>query len=314
MAYPYTQHKWIANHAYNLGEVVRANPASLNTLAFKCIVPGKSDEAATYADFPNQEPAFPRSITHTLVDGGVTWEAFEPLAEELQKLAPSSVIDLFQIVLTEKVNNKDAIYYFHSGTNEVTEALTFDGIQYAKLPASADGFEFTGKGVLPRPTIKFGNVNNAITFIIQEYNPLGAQVKRIRTFAKFIDAVNFKNKENPTADPSAKTVETWYIDRIASENQQYVEFELTPKLDMTNLALPKRTIEEFCPWVYRGNRECPYVGDACFTVNDVLLENGTLAERKAADVCGKRLSSCQARFPNREALPYGGFYGARLQA
>ena len=111
---------------------------------------------------------------------------------------------------------------------------------------------------------------------------------------------------NDTADPDAKMIETWYIDRVASETQQLVEFELSPKLDLTNLALPRRTIEEFCPWVYKGV-ECGYKGDAAFTVTD---QPGTAA----TDVCGKRLSSCRARFPGVDNLPFGGFVGARLQA
>ena len=315
MAYPYASHKWTANNNYSFGDVVRANPASGNTLAFKCIQSGVSDSADEYANFEYNEPLFPRIITHTIADGGVIWEAFEPLSEELQRLAPTAVIDLFEIVLDKEINGRDGILRYHSGKNEITEPIKFNGNEYPAVPVETSGFEFTSKGVLPRPTLKVGNVDNVITSLIRLMNPLAAKVRRIRTFAKFIDASNFANPGgHTTADPDAKIVETWYIDRIASENQQYVEFELTPKLDLTNLALPRRTIEEFCPWVYRGNRECPYVGDACFTVNDVPLENGTLEQRKAADVCGKRLSSCQARFPNRDSLPYGGFYGARLQA
>ena len=119
-----------------------------------------------------------------------------------------------------------------------------------------------------------------------------------------------------TADPDAKIVETWYIDRVASENQAFVEFELAPKLDLTNLALPRRTIEEFCPWQYRGGRECPHpkTGGSCFTIDDVEITSGTQAEKENKDVCGKRVSSCKARFPGLDVLPYGGFHGARLQA
>ena len=315
MTYPYATHKWVENKSYSLGEVVRANPASGNTLAFKCIDSGVSGTASDYANFEYNEPLFPRLITHTVVDGSVTWEAFEPLSEELQRLTPSAVIDLFEIALDLNINGTDEILRFHSGKNEITRTIKFNNIEYPAVPIEVNGFEFTSNGVLPRPTLKVGNVNNAITSLMLRFNPLAAKVRRIRTFVKFIDATNFAEpKKHDTADPDAKIVETWYIDRVASENQQYVEFELTPKLDLTNLALPRRTIEEFCPWVYRGNRECPYVGDACFTVNDRPLEGGTLAERKAADVCGKRLSSCQARFPDRNALPFGGFYGARLQA
>jgi phage-related protein len=339
MAYPYSNHQWSANTAFAVGDVVRANPAKGNTLAFKCIVAGTTDTADVYANFPNAEPAFPFKITQELEDGTVTWEAFEPLAEELLRLAPTAIIDLFEIQLTQAVNGVNDTLRYHPGKNGLTEDIKFGGKTYPAVPVEVDGFEFSAKGVLPRPTLRVANVNNAITSLILLYNPLAAEVRRIRTFAKFIDTTNFDTnptftKEsdvedflitqggdtlieqtfNDTADPDAKIVETWYIDRISSENPQFVEFELSPKLDLTNLALPRRTIEEFCPWTYRAGRECPYVGDKCFTIDDQRITGGTLEERKAADVCGKRLSSCQARFPDREKLPFGGFYGARLQA
>ena len=98
MAYPYNNHKWVADKNYALGDVVRANPVTGNTLAFKCIEAGKSGSASDYADFEYKEPLFPRSITHTLVDNEVTWEAFEPLAEELQRLAPTAVINILEIL------------------------------------------------------------------------------------------------------------------------------------------------------------------------------------------------------------------------
>lgn len=339
MAYPYSNHQWSANTAFAVGDVVRANPAKGNTLAFKCIVAGTTDTADVYENFPNSEPAFPFKITQTLEDGDVTWEAFEPLAEELLRLAPTAVIDLFEVELTQAVNGVNDTLRYHAGKNGLTETIKFGGKTYPAVPVEVDGFEFSAKGTLPRPTLRVANVNNAITSLILLYNPLAAEVRRIRTFAKFIDTTNFNTnptftKEldvedffitqdgdtlieqtfNDTADPDAKIVETWYIDRISSENPQFVEFELAPKLDLTNLALPRRTIEEFCPWTYRGGRECPYIGDRCFTIDDLQITSGTLEERKAADVCGKRLSSCQARFPDREKLPFGGFYGARLQA
>ena len=349
MAYPYANHKWDSRGAkdsdgnftgtYQVGDVVRANPLKGNTLAFKCVEAGAPGTDDVYEDFPNQEPAFPFKITQTLKDGDVKWEAFEPLAEELLRLAPTAIIDLFEIQLTEAVNGVNDILHYHAGKNGLTEDIKFGGQTYPAVPVEVDGFEFSAKGTLPRPTLRVANVNNAITSLMLLYNPLAAEVRRIRTFAKFIDTTNFDTnptftKEsdvedvlitqggdtlieqtfNDTADPDAKIVETWYIDRVSSENPQFVEFELAPKLDLTNLALPRRTIEEFCPWTYRGGRECPYVGDDCFTIDDQPITTGTQAEKEAADVCGKRLSSCQARFPDKKKLPFGGFYGARLQA
>ena len=346
MAYPKTdpQFVWTAGRIYAVNDVVRASTSS--TLAFKCIQAGQAGDA---------EPIFPNQITKTIEDGPPTdfpdskpviWEAFEPLAEELLKLAPTAVIDLFEVELTLEQNGvKDTLRY-HAGKNGLTEELKFGQKTYTAVPIEVDGFDFASNGSLPRPTMRVANVNNAITSLIlvlraDEGGPLGAKVRRIRTFAKFIDTTNFN--QNPpfasegdvteifvtqnnnsftmqstrdTADSDAKIVETWYIDRISSENQQFVEFELAPRLDLVNLPLPRRTIEEFCPWQYRGERECPYpkTGGNCFTIDDNLIETGTQADKERLDVCGKRVSSCQARFGTDQDLPFGGFHGARLQA
>ena len=196
MAYPYSNHQWSANTAFAVGDVVRANPAKGNTLAFKCIVAGTTDTADVYANFPNAEPAFPFKITQELEDGTVTWEAFEPLAEELLRLAPTAIIDLFEIQLTQAVNGVNDTLRYHPGKNGLTEDIKFGGKTYPAVPVEVDGFEFSAKGVLPRPTLRVANVNNAITSLILLYNPLAAEVRRIRTFAKFIDTTNFDT--NPT--------------------------------------------------------------------------------------------------------------------
>ena len=327
MAFPHSLHAWEANREYVVNDVVRASRAERHTLAFKCIVGGTSGES---------EPVFPRQITSTVVDNEITWEAFEPLAEQLQALAPTAVIDLFEIELTSAVNGVDDVLRYHAGTNGLVSNLVFDGKTYPAAPVEVDGFAFSGKGTLPRPTLRVANANGAISALLVLYNPLKAKVRRIRTFAKFLDLVNFNQTQetgtegddslqtengdqliyetvNDTADPDAKMVETWYIDRVASENLQFVEFELSAKLDLTNVQLPRRRVTEFCPWVYKGE-DCGYVGDTCFTIDDQQILDGTLEEKKAADVCGKRLSSCRARFGTKQVLPFGGFPGIRLQA
>lgn len=326
MAFPYSNHPWLAATYFKVGDVVRASREERHTLAFKCVVAGISGLT---------EPVFPRQITSTVVDNEVTWEAFEPLAEQLQALAPTAIIDLFDIKLTLERNGVDDTLRYHAGKNGLISDIIFDGKTYPAAPVEIDGFEFTGKGTLPRPTLRVANVNGAISSLLALYNPLGARVRRIRTFAKFLDVENFNQVQslqteddnavttqsgdnliyqtfNDTADPDAKMVETWYIDRVASENLQFVEFELTAKLDLTNLQLPRRTVTEFCQWEYR-ERECPYKGDQYFDINDQRVSSAD------QDVCGKRLSSCKLRFPNGKssrsnALPFGGFPGARLQA
>lgn len=228
----------------------------------------------------------------------------QKIQEQLQSLEPSAIIELFQLQLTAAVNGIDSTLYYYAGTNELTADVVFNGITYAAYPIEVDGFEVSSKGTLPRPSMRIANANSAISALLLLCNPLQAKVTRIRTCKKFLDAVNFASG-NASADPTAKFEdEIWYIDRVANENPQLVEFELTSKLDLTNLALPRRQVLEHCPWKYRG-AECGYKGSAYFDLND----NPTSA---ANDQCAKRYTSCTRRFTSG-AIPFGGFPGARLQ-
>jgi len=230
----------------------------------------------------------------------------QSIQEQLQSLEPSAIIELFQLELTEAVNGVDQTYYYHAGTNELTADVVFNGLTYAATAIQIDGFATATKGVLPRPTMRIANISNAISALLLLYNPLQAKVTRIQTCKKFLDAVNFTGGTNATADPTAKFEDQiYYIDRVASENPMMVEFELASKLDLINVALPRRQILEHCPWVYREDSTCGYKGKKFFDINN----NPTT---EANDVCGKRYTSCTLRFPEGD-LPFGGFPGARLQ-
>jgi lambda family phage minor tail protein L len=227
---------------------------------------------------------------------------------QIQSLNPSAIIELFQLQLTLAVNGIDTTFYYHAGTNDLTADVVFQGITYSAAPIEADGFELISKGTLPRPSMRIANTTGAISALLLAYNPLQAKVTRIRTCKKFLDAVNFVGGVNPSADPTAKFEDQiWYIDRVSRENAQLVEFELISKLDLTNLQLPGRQVQDYCPWVYRGV-ECTYNGTSCFDVND----NPTTA---ANDVCGKRFNSCKIRFQSQgiSSYPHGGYPGSRIQ-
>ena len=230
----------------------------------------------------------------------------QSIQEQLQSLEPSAIIELFQLELTEAVNGVDQVYYYHAGTNELTADVVFNGLTYAATTIEIEGFQASTKGVLPRPTMRIANISNAISALLLLYNPLQAKVTRIQTCKKFLDAVNFTGGTNATADPTAKFEDQiYYIDRVASENPTMVEFELVSKLDLINVALPRRQVLEHCPWVYREDSTCGYNGKKFFDINN----NPTT---EANDVCGKRYTSCTLRFPEGD-LPFGGFPGARLQ-
>jgi lambda family phage minor tail protein L len=229
----------------------------------------------------------------------------ETITSELQKLEPSAVIELFVLDLTDIGGD---IFRFHAGTNKVNENIVWQGNTYVRFPIQATGFEITGQGQLPRPRLKASNILSAITTLLLAFDDLaGAVVYRKRTLKKYLDAVNFAGG-NVNADPDAAFVDDkYYIDRKSNENRETVEFELAAALDLAGVAVPRRQIiSNLCTWKYRGG-ECGYTDTFYFDAQDAPVGTSNL------DVCGKRLSSCKARFGSGTDLPFGGFPGANLR-
>ena len=169
---------------------------------------------------------------------------------DLQKVNPSAIIELFSITTEAALHGSNATYRFHSGTNRVGNGdIIWAGNTYIKMPIQAEGFAFQ-KGQLPRPTLTISNALGTITAILLNVNSItagndltGATVTRIRTLAKFIDAVNFSGGTNPygTPDPTAEFPQEIYsIDRKATETREIVEFELASVLDLVAITCPKR--------------------------------------------------------------------------
>lgn len=227
------------------------------------------------------------------------------ITSELQKLAPSSIIELFQLDATPFGGD---VYYFHAGTNGLRQNITWQGQEYVTYPVQITGFEFIAGGQLPRPKLVVSNVTGIITLLVLAYDDLlGAKVTRKRTMAKYLDAVNFTGGVNPDADPDAEFPDdVYFIESKTNENKNAVEFELSASFDVQGVKLPRRQIiQNICPWKYRG-AECGYTGTNYFDSNDDSVGSSAL------DVCGKRLSSCEVRFGTNAELPYGGFPAAGL--
>ena len=85
--------------------------------------------------------------------------------------------------------------------------------EYLPFPPEAEGFEKSGNGQLPRPTIRVANVVGLISTLVQQMDDLvGAKVIRKRTFSKFLDPANFGGT-NPDADDEATFEdEVWFVD------------------------------------------------------------------------------------------------------
>tara|TARA_Y100001937_G_scaffold18358_1_gene25359 strand:+ start:427 stop:1002 length:576 start_codon:yes stop_codon:yes gene_type:complete len=167
---------------------------------------------------------------------------------DLQSINPSAIIELFTLQLSNSLHGENTIYRFHGGSNlNANGQIVWDGNTYLRFPIQATGFSFQ-KGQLPRPKISISNATGLISFILLSVNETtvgndltGATVTRIRTLAKFIDAVNFANGTNATADPTAEFPrEIYAIDRKSTETREVVEFELSAPTDLAGIRIPKR--------------------------------------------------------------------------
>ena len=185
---------------------------------------------------------------------------------ELNKINPSSVIELYELELTVGLhiptgnpNNLDTVFRFHAGANlNNFGQIIFNGNSYQRVAVKVEGFEDTSKGTIPRPTLTFSNLGgitkdttvmtmsdflNVVNTVTPGNDLLNAKVTRLLPLASALDNANFVG-DNPFGTPSTDKLQDriYYIDRKAVENRQIVQFELVSVLDLQNKKIPARIV------------------------------------------------------------------------
>ena len=185
---------------------------------------------------------------------------------ELNKINPSSIIELFELELTVGLhipagnpNNLDTVFRFHAGANLNNFGhIKFNNNLYQRVAVQIEGFQDTSTGTIPRPTLTFSNLGGitkdgtvmtmsdflAIVNLTTPGNDLlDAKVTRLMPLASALDNDNFVG-DNPFGTPSTDRLQDriYYIDRKAIENRQVVQFELVSVLDMQNKRIPARIV------------------------------------------------------------------------
>jgi lambda family phage minor tail protein L len=214
---------------------------------------------------------------------------------DLQAIAPSAVIELFELELNNLQHGVTDIYRFHAGSNlNNNDELVWASNSYLRFPIEAEGFEYSGNGQLPRPKVRVSNIIGTITALLLSLPDglEGAKFTRIRTLARYIDGANFPGATNPygTPDPTAEFPrEIYYVDRKVIETRDVVEFELAAAFDLAGVRAPKRQcIANICQWVYKST-ECSYTGGLA--------------------TCLKTLDACKDHFGTTAELPFGSMPG-----
>jgi len=196
----------------------------------------------------SSEPNWTSTVGETVYDNNVQYVSFSSTFSDVQSINPSAIIELFTLQLDNSLHGATTTYYFHSGSNlNANNKIKWQTVDYLRFPIQASGFAFQ-KGQLPRPKLVVSNATGLISSILLTVNATtagndltGAKVTRIRTLAKFIDAANFADGQNPTADPTAEFPrEIYSVDRKSGENREVVEFELAAPTDLAGVRIPKR--------------------------------------------------------------------------
>ena len=201
------------------------------------------------------------------------------LVTDLQGQSQSSgLITVFEVLLPESDIGGPGIdkLYFHDGRNGSADITWYSlndesnfgsttsghyGQQtYSAFPVESEGWEVRGTGSLPRPQVKFANINQYWSANLANFDDLiGAKVIRRRTLEKYLST-------NP---PVEFNRDVYYIERKAAETPIYVEFELTSAFDVQGVKLPRRSIiAARCPWKYKDTDQggCDWPADNKYTI------------------------------------------------
>lgn len=193
------------------------------------------------------------------------------------------------------------VWAWNRTTKEWKQNIIWQGEIFEPMALEVSGLEMRSDGKASAPTLSMANniggIQGAVSaYCLQFGDFAGAKLKVITTLAKYLDAENFSTG-NPTANPSEKREQIWFIEQKTSENAQQVTFELSNPVDFEGLKIPTRQISNYCNWEYRSE-ECGYIGSAMFTEKDEPTDNPAL------DRCNYRTSGCRCR---ENELHFGGF-------
>lgn len=184
--------------------------------------------------------------------------------KSLLTLDPDTYLELFDLYIDASIG----FLRIHAGKN-FDQNIMYKGLVYQMCPINFDGAETNSSGALPRPTITISNINGLVTDYIKNKNDLNnCIITRTKVLIRNIDDSNFPKGLNPYYgfQPQWNSSlgygpeyfkDSYIVNNKKTENKYRVEFELASPLDLENIFLPSRKINDnLCSFVYRGAGCC----------------------------------------------------------
>lgn len=247
-------------------------------------------------------------------------------------LNPSSLITLFQVDVSDlgfniglisesaKQSQKNTVFRFHNNINLTRNSIFWRNEEYIAAPIQATDFEFNIKGNANIPKLTMTVSDEGIPLLsifkqrLMEFGDIvGAKVIRIRTYARFLDAVNFIDNIPPNnfyPDPNAELPrDIYYIDRKSVENKNFIQYELASLFELDGIQLPGRLVTaNNCTFLYRGGG-CLY--ENANRISSI-HEDGDLPENAppVATIFNEKISDLigNTTFNDKGEYNYGGTY------
>lgn len=226
------------------------------------------------------------------------------IATDVQSLTQDTVVTMFEL---DASRIGEGVMLF-SPTSIGGAPIVFGGKSYQPFPIKADGFEWSGSGTLPRPTLTLASKDLMfLAMVVNSGDLVGCPVTRLRTYRKYLD-------DGATPNSQALFQPDYYvIERKTSQKRTLLQFELSVKMDQQGLMIPARQVlRDSCTHRFRywANNQWNYTGVTCPYAGAAMYEpNGTVTADPTKAKCGKRLSDCKTHFGETAALPFYGYPG-----
>jgi lambda family phage minor tail protein L len=150
--------------------------------------------------------------------------------QELQKSVTDAKVTLYVLDLTLIGGS---IYRFTSENSNAS--LYFGGLEYVPMPINIEGIGVKSSEAPQRPTLTVSNINHTLSYVVNSLGDLvGGNLKRIRTFRKFLDDGIMPNGN------AHLPIDEYLINQKLAHNKTSISFELASRLDFEFEKLPRR--------------------------------------------------------------------------
>lgn len=182
------------------------------------------------------------------------------ITTDLQSLeVESGLVELFELDLGDA-----GTLFFYPGLDSDLDEVRFYPLnepsknnvsqanEYMPLPISIEGIESRSEGASNKPTLTIANVGAMFRTLLEDEDfsfddVVGYKIIRRRTLQKYLVG------GSAAATPFEFPVASFIVDRVASENNLAVSYELAPPFDVNGIKLPGRVVVgKYCSWQYQG--------------------------------------------------------------